>query len=82
MHHDNFDLWDSAHQPWNSVNIGPKRGIVEGWKAAAERHEMRFGLAFHGDYALWWFQVSGGARGVSSEHVMRRPCCTDFFYTA
>ena len=58
MHHDNFDLWDSAHQPWNSVNIGPRRGIVEGWRAAAERNEMRFGLAFHGDYALWWFQVS------------------------
>ena len=57
MHHDNFDLWDSKHQPWNSVNIGPRRGIVEGWRAAADREGMRFGLAFHGDYALWWFQV-------------------------
>jgi alpha-L-fucosidase len=57
MHHDNFDLWDSVHQPWNYVNIGPRRGIVEGWRAAAERRDMRFGLAFHGDYALWWFQV-------------------------
>lgn len=58
MHHDNFDLWDSAHQPWNAVNVGPRRGVVEGWKAAAEREGMRFGLAFHGDYALWWFQAS------------------------
>ena len=23
-HHDNFDLWDSKYQPWNSVAIGPK----------------------------------------------------------
>ena len=23
-HHDNFDLWDSKYQPWNSVNMGPK----------------------------------------------------------
>ncbi len=22
-HHDNFDLWDSKYQPWNSVAIGP-----------------------------------------------------------
>ena len=57
MHHDNFDLWDSAHQAWNSVNIGPRRDIVEGWRTAAEREGLRFGLAFHGDYALWWFQV-------------------------
>jgi alpha-L-fucosidase len=44
-------------QPWNAANLGPRRGVVEGWKAAAEREGMRFGLAFHGDYALWWFQV-------------------------
>lgn len=24
-HHDNFDCWDSAYQPWNSVNVGPKK---------------------------------------------------------
>ena len=24
-HHDNFDLWDSPYQEWNSVNMGPKR---------------------------------------------------------
>jgi hypothetical protein len=24
-HHNNFDGWDATHQPWNSVNIGPKR---------------------------------------------------------
>ncbi len=27
-HHDNFDCWNSKHQPWNCVNIGPKRDIV------------------------------------------------------
>jgi len=26
-HHDNFDLWDSTHQKWNSVNYGPKINI-------------------------------------------------------
>ena len=23
-HHDNYDLWDSKYQEWNSMNIGPK----------------------------------------------------------
>jgi alpha-L-fucosidase len=56
MHHDNFDLWDSKYQPWNSVAIGPHRSILAGWKAAAQAQGMRFGIAFHGDYALWWYQ--------------------------
>jgi len=56
MHHDNFDLWDSKYQPWNSVRIGPHRSIVGDWKAAADKEGMRFGIAFHGDYSLWWYQ--------------------------
>ena len=58
MHHDNFDLWDSRYQPWNSVAIGPHRSIVGGWKQAADKQGMRFGIAFHGDYALWWYQTA------------------------
>lgn len=58
MHHDNFDLWDSKYQPWNSVNIGPHRSIVAGWKKAADKEGLRFGIAFHGDYALWWYQTA------------------------
>ena len=37
MHHDNFDLWDSKYQPWNSVKIGPHRSIVGGWKRRRTR---------------------------------------------
>ena len=32
MHHDNFDLWDSKYQPWNSMRIGPHRSIMGDWK--------------------------------------------------
>ena len=28
VHHDNFDLWDSRHNKWNAVNMGPKKDIV------------------------------------------------------
>lgn len=71
MHHDNFDLWDSKFQPWNSVNIGPNRDIVGEWKEAAEKEGMRFGIAFHGDYSLFWFQpaflsdIEGEKKGLS-----------------
>lgn len=34
-HHDNFDLWDSKYQPWNSKNMGPKRDILAEWEKAA-----------------------------------------------
>ena len=56
MHHDNFDLWNSKYQPWNAVKIGPHRDILGGWKKAADQAGMRFGIAFHGDYSLWWYQ--------------------------
>ncbi|MFH6991740.1 alpha-L-fucosidase [Flavobacterium sp. FlaQc-48] len=70
MHHDNFDLWNSKYQPWNSVKIGPKRDILADWKKAALKEGMKFGIAFHGDYSLWWFQpaflsdLEGPKKGV------------------
>ena len=35
IHHDNFDLWNSRHHRWNSVNMGPKQDITGLWRAAA-----------------------------------------------
>ncbi len=60
-HHDNFDLWNSKFQPWNSVNVGPKRDIVGELFAEARKHKFRTGMAFHADYSLWWFQTAFGA---------------------
>ncbi|TWT87743.1 Alpha-L-fucosidase [Pseudobythopirellula maris] len=61
VHHDNFDLWDSKHQPWNSVNIGPKRDIVGEWVAAARDEGIRYGISFHHEYTWWWWQPAFGA---------------------
>jgi alpha-L-fucosidase len=30
-HHDNLDNWNSKYQPWNSVAIGPKKDLIDGW---------------------------------------------------
>lgn len=53
-HHDNFDLWDSKYQEWNSMRIGPKRDILAEWAAAAKKAGLPFGISFHADHA-WLF---------------------------
>ena len=40
-HHDNMDLWDSTHQPWNSTRVGPKKNLIGGWERAACGDEVR-----------------------------------------
>ena len=57
-HHDNFDLWDSKYQPWNSKNIGPKRDILGEWAAAAKKYGLPLGISFHADHAWTWFEPS------------------------
>lgn len=57
-HHDNFDLWDSTYQPWNSKNIGPKRDILGEWAAAAKKVDMPLGVSLHADHAWIWYEPS------------------------
>ncbi|MBP5523388.1 MAG: alpha-L-fucosidase [Bacteroidaceae bacterium] len=57
-HHDNYDLWDSKYQPWNSMNIGPKRDILAEWAAAAKKEGLPLGISFHADHAWTWFEPS------------------------
>jgi alpha-L-fucosidase len=46
-HHDNFDNWNSTHQAWNSVNMGPKRDIIGDWGKAIRKHGLYFGVSSH-----------------------------------
>lgn len=57
-HHDNFDLWDSKYQEWNSKDIGPKRDILAEWAEACKKHDMPFGISFHADHAWSWYEPS------------------------
>jgi alpha-L-fucosidase len=57
-HHDNYDLWDSKYQPWNSKNIGPKRDILAEWAKAAKKQGLPLGISFHADHAWTWFEPS------------------------
>ncbi len=56
VHHDNFDCWNSAYQPWNSVNVGPKVDIVGTWEKTARQHGLRFGIGFHHSPPRTWGQ--------------------------
>lgn len=58
VHHDNFDLWNSTNQPWNAVNIGPKRDMIGEWQAEAKQRGMQFGITFHHEYTWWWWQTA------------------------
>jgi alpha-L-fucosidase len=61
VHHDNFDLWNSRHNRWNAVNMGPKRDIVGAFRDAARKEGLRFGVSEHLAVSYNWFQTSHGS---------------------
>jgi alpha-L-fucosidase len=77
-HHDNFDNFDSTYQPWNSVNVGPRKSIVGGWEKAARAAGLRFAVSSHGDRAWSWYQdaqradPSGVLAGVPYDGLLSR----------
>lgn len=56
QHHDNFDLWDSPYQEWNSVNLGPQRDIIGEWSAACKKHGLPLGISMHGSHTWIWME--------------------------
>lgn len=61
VHHDNFDLWNSRHHRWNSVNMGPRRDITGEWRRAALTAGLRFGVTTHAERTWSWLQTNKGA---------------------
>ena len=57
-HHDNFDMWDSPYQEWNTVNIGPKRDIIKGWSDACKKAGLPLGVSMHASHAWTWLEPS------------------------
>jgi alpha-L-fucosidase len=62
-HHDNFDMYDSAHHPWNSLQVGPKKDIVGTWAKAVRENGLRFGVTNHASWAARWLQPAYGYDG-------------------
>ena len=57
-HHDNFDLWDSRYQPWNSVRVGPQKDLIVGWARAARAQGLPFGVSVHAAHAWSWYEIT------------------------
>ena len=57
-HHDNFDNYDSKYQPWNSLNIGPKKDLIGGSAKAARDNGLRFGVSVHAAHAWSWYETA------------------------
>ena len=57
-HHDNLDLYDSKHQDWNSLNMGPKKDLVGGWAKAAKKYKIPFGVSVHAAHTWSWMETA------------------------
>ena len=57
-HHDNFDLWNSPYQEWNSVNMGPKRDLLREWYDACRKVDLKVGVSMHASHAWTWLEPS------------------------
>ena len=58
QHHDNFDLWDSPYQEWNSVRVGPHRDIVKEWAQACKKYNLPLGVSIHGAHTWTWLEIA------------------------
>ena len=61
VHHDNFDLWNSTHHPWNSVQMGPKKDLIQLWKDATHKVGLRFGVTTHLSRSYSWLNTANQA---------------------
>jgi len=61
VHHDNFDLWDSRHNRWNSARMGPRVDIVGAWRDAARAEGLRFGVSEHLWITYKWYSAAHGS---------------------
>lgn len=77
-HHDGFDMFDSTYQPWNSVNVGPKKDLTGMWAKAARDAGLRFAVSSHGGRTFSWMRgarrsdTTGPMAGVPYDGVMTK----------
>ncbi|GAB3356149.1 alpha-L-fucosidase [Arachidicoccus ginsenosidivorans] len=77
-HHDDFDLYDSTYQPWNSTKLGPKKDLIAGWAKAAKKNGLTFGVSVHAAHAWSWYETAqrsdkkGPLKGVSYDGRVAR----------
>lgn len=78
-HHDNFDLWNSPYQEWNSVNLGPQKDLIGGWSEACKRYGLPLGVSIHASHAWTWLEPSQPYDGnlTKADGYVKNPDGTD-----
>ncbi|WP_075590444.1 alpha-L-fucosidase [Labilibacter marinus] len=54
-HADGFSMWDSEVNPWNSVDMGPKRDIVAEMEKAIRKRGLKYVVSLHHSWLWGWF---------------------------
>lgn len=54
-HADGFAMWDSEVNPWNSVQMGPKRDIVAEMEEAIRKRGLKYVVSLHHSWLWGWF---------------------------
>ncbi|WP_218939731.1 alpha-L-fucosidase [Lutibacter citreus] len=77
-HHDGFSNWDSKINPWNSVNMGPKRDLVGDLGKAVRNYGLKYAPSYHrerhtGFFAKEKYVVHSEPRDDIVEEIKRAP---------
>lgn len=54
-HADGFSMWDSEVNPWNSVDMGPKRDVVAELEKAVRERGLKYVVSLHHSWLWGWF---------------------------
>lgn len=65
-HHDGFSMWASKINPWNAMDMGPKRDLVGEMEKAIHGRNMKFVTTFHIARNFQKFQNRPGGESDSS----------------
>lgn len=74
-HHDNFAMWDSKINPWNSAAMGPCRDVTGELAKAIRAEGMNFITTFHNAYNWWFFPKDEQFDTLDSEANMLYSRC-------
>ena len=54
-HADGFSMWDSKVNPWNAVDMGPKRDVVAELEKAIRKRGLKYVVSLHHSWLWGWY---------------------------
>jgi alpha-L-fucosidase len=75
-HHDGFSLWDSAVNPYNAAQMGPKRDLIGEMAVASRKAGLKFGVCSHNMEHYTFVHPKDGLANDTGD-----PKTQDFYWT-